>query len=181
MDLTKLKNAGQAIHVGGLVRLDLDQASVETIYVTVWASASVSLHLGKIENADEIKSKHAGIRLQPPVGTGRVSELGEWVKRDVKASGTSWDVNSIDVAVAGLGWFSLGLKGEANLTLWTYDGIQITLREPLVLDRAPFLERPGFWLPKAISDAIGNQSKLEAQSRRKGGDRSPDVLSEVAT
>ncbi|KAK4410997.1 GTP-binding protein BRASSINAZOLE INSENSITIVE PALE GREEN 2, chloroplastic [Sesamum angolense] len=173
--------AGQAIHVGGLVRLDLDQASVDTIYVTVWASASVSLHLGKIENADEIKSKHAGIRLQPPVGTGRVSELGEWVKRDVKASGTSWDLNSIDVAVAGLGWFSLGLKGEANLTLWMYDGIQITLREPLVLDRAPFLERPGFWLPKAISDAIGNQSKLDAQSRRKVGDGSADVLSEVAT
>lgn len=56
--------AGQAIHVGGLVRLDLDQASVETIYVTVWASPSMSLHLGKIENADEIKIKHAGIRLQ---------------------------------------------------------------------------------------------------------------------
>lgn len=56
--------AGQAIHVGGLVRLDLDQASVETIYVTVWASPSVSLHMGKIENAAEIKDKHAGIRLQ---------------------------------------------------------------------------------------------------------------------
>ncbi|KAI3444921.1 hypothetical protein Pfo_001586 [Paulownia fortunei] len=173
--------AGQAIHVGGLVRFDLDQASVETIYVTVWASPSVSLHLGKIENAGEIKNKHAGIRLQPPVGIDRVSELGEWVKRDVKASGTSWDVNSVDVAVAGLGWFSLGLKGEANLTLWTYDGIQITLREPLVLDRASFLERPGFWLPKAISEAIGNQTKLEAQSRRKDGDGSTDLLSEVPT
>ncbi|KAK6162802.1 hypothetical protein DH2020_002643 [Rehmannia glutinosa] len=169
--------AGQAIHVGGLVRLDLDQASVQTIYVTIWASASVSLHLGKIENAGEIKDKHAGIRLQPPVGIDRVSELGEWVKRDVKACGTSWDVNSIDVAVAGLGWLSLGLKGEANLTLWTYDGIQITLREPLVLDRASSLERPGFWLPKAISEAIGNQTKLEARSRRKDGDESTDLLS----
>ncbi|KAK6162826.1 hypothetical protein DH2020_002667 [Rehmannia glutinosa] len=173
--------AGQAIHVGGLVRLDLDQASVQTIYVTIWASASVSLHLGKIENAGEIKDKHAGIRLQPPVGIDRVSELGEWVKRDVKACGTSWDVNSIDVAVAGLGWLSLGLKGEANLTLWTYDGIQITLREPLVLDRASSLERPGFWLPKAISEAIGNQTKLEARSRRKDGDESTDLLSEVPT
>ncbi|PIN10354.1 putative GTPase [Handroanthus impetiginosus] len=175
--------AGQAVHVGGLVRLDLDQASVQTIYVTVWASPSVSLHLGKMENADEIKSKHSGIRLQPPVGVERVSELGEWVKRDVKASGASWDVNSLDVAVAGLGWFSLGLKGEANLSLWTYDGIEITLREPLVLDRAPFLERPGFWLPKAISEAIGNQSKLEAQSRKKGRDKSTDseVLLEMMT
>lgn len=56
--------AGQTIHVGGLVRLDLDQASVQTIYVTIWASNSVSLHLGKMENADETKNKHAGIRLQ---------------------------------------------------------------------------------------------------------------------
>ncbi|KAL2483036.1 P-loop containing nucleoside triphosphate hydrolase superfamily protein [Forsythia ovata] len=171
--------AGQAVHVGGLARLDLNEASVETIYVTVWTSPNVSLHLGKIENADEIKNRHAGTRLQPPVSTNRVSELGTWGKREVKASGTSWDVNSVDVAVAGLGWFSLGLKGEANLTLWTYDGIQITLREPLVLDRARVLERPGFWLPKAISDAIGNQSKLEAQSRRKSQEESDVLVSEV--
>lgn len=116
---------------------------------------------------------------QPPVGADRVSELGGWVKRDVKASGISWDVNSIDVAVAGLGWFSIGLKGEARLSLWTYDGIQITMREPLVLDRASSLERPGFWLPKAISEAIGKQNKLEAQSKRADGDESADLLSEV--
>ncbi|KAH0678437.1 hypothetical protein KY284_019522 [Solanum tuberosum] len=69
-------------------------------------------------------------------------------------------------AVSGLGWFSLGLKGEADLALWTYDGIQITLREPLVLDRAASIERPGFWLPKAISEAIANSSKLEGQETR---------------
>lgn len=76
-------------------------------------------------------------------------------------------MNSIDIAAAGLGWLSLGLKGEATLALWAYDGVEITLREPLVLDRAPFLERPGFWLPKVITDAINNQSKLEAQKRKK--------------
>lgn len=46
------------------MRLDLSQASVETIYVTIWASPNVSLHLGKIENADEIWRNHVGIRLQ---------------------------------------------------------------------------------------------------------------------
>ncbi|KAH0757062.1 hypothetical protein KY290_020555 [Solanum tuberosum] len=96
----------------------------------------------------------------------RVSELGQWKEREVKARGTSWDVKSMDVVVAGLGWFSLGLKGEADLVLWTYDGIQITLREPLVLDRAASIERPGFWLPKAISEAIANSSKLEGQEAR---------------
>ncbi|KAF5811590.1 putative nitric-oxide synthase (NADPH) [Helianthus annuus] len=154
---------GQAIHVGGLMRLDLNEASVQTIYVTVWASPNVSLHLGKIENADEIWNKHAGVRLQPPIGVDRLSELGKWESREVKVSGTSWDVNSVDLSAAGLGWFSLGLKGEATLTLWTFDGIEITTREPLVLDRAPFLERPGFLLPKAISDALANQSKTQSQ------------------
>ncbi|XP_050227436.1 GTP-binding protein BRASSINAZOLE INSENSITIVE PALE GREEN 2, chloroplastic [Mercurialis annua] len=154
---------GQAVHIGGLVRLDLNQASVKTIYITVWTSPNISLHLGKIENADEFWKNHVGIRLQPPVGTDRAAELGEWKEREIKVSGTSWDVNCIDIAVAGLGWFSLGLKGEATLTLWTYDGIEITSREPLVLDRASFLERPGFWLPRAISEAIGNKTKAESR------------------
>ncbi|KAM7505376.1 hypothetical protein LguiB_004280 [Lonicera macranthoides] len=158
---------GQSIHIGGLVRLDLNKASVETIYVTIWASPSVSLHLGKTENADEIWSKHAGVRLQPPIGIDRVSEMGEWIEKEVKVSGTSWDVNSIDIAVAGLGWASLGLKGEATLTLFTFDGIEVILREPLVLDRAQFLERPGFWLPKGVSEAIGNQIKVDARTKER--------------
>uniref|UniRef100_A0A3Q7G011 Uncharacterized protein n=1 Tax=Solanum lycopersicum TaxID=4081 RepID=A0A3Q7G011_SOLLC len=142
-----IQKALETVHIGGIVRLDLVFASVETIYVTVWASPSVSpLHLGKRGNADELKNNHTG--------------------REVKARGTSWDVKSMDVAVAGLGWFSLGLKGEADFVMWTYDGIQITLREPLVLDRAASIERPGFWLPKAVSEAIANSSKLEGQEAR---------------
>lgn len=117
---------------------------------------------------------------QPPIGAERVSEFGKWEEKEVKVSGTSWDVNSIDIAVAGLGWFSLGLKGEATLTLWTYDGIEVTLREPLVLDRAPFLERPGFWLPKAISDAIAIQSKVDVQRKKRLQEVSADFLSDVS-
>lgn len=101
---------------------------------------------------------------QPPVGVDRVSELGKWESREIKVSGTSWDVNSIDLSAAGLGWFSLGLKGEATVTLWTFDGVEITNREPLVLDRAPSLERPGFLLPKAISDAIAIQNKTQSKN-----------------
>lgn len=91
-------------------------------------------------------------------------ELGKWEAREVKVSGTSWDVNSVDLAAAGIGWLSLGLKGEASLSLWTFDGIEITTRDPLVLDRARFLERPGFLLPKAISEAVANQNKVEPQN-----------------
>ena len=91
-------------------------------------------------------------------------------------SGNSWDINSVDIAIAGLGWFSLGLKGEATLMAWTYEGVETILREPLVLDRAPFLERPGFLLPKAISEAIGNQSKLEAQMKKQEAEKNDSRL-----
>ncbi|XP_010905880.1 GTP-binding protein BRASSINAZOLE INSENSITIVE PALE GREEN 2, chloroplastic [Elaeis guineensis] len=168
--------AGQTVHVGGLMRLDLTQSSVETIYVTVWASPNLSLHMGKTENADEIRMKHFGIRLQPPIGQDRLSELGEWKQREIKVSGISWEINSVDIATSGLGWFSLGLKGDATVMLWTLDGVEVTQREPLVLDRAPFLERPGFLLPKAISDAIGNQSRIEAQNRKLKEERADSLL-----
>lgn len=46
------------------MRLDLIQASVGTIYLTVWASPNISFHMGKIENADETWRKHGGVRLQ---------------------------------------------------------------------------------------------------------------------
>ncbi|KFK34954.1 hypothetical protein AALP_AA5G215600 [Arabis alpina] len=172
--------AGQSVHIGGLVRLDLIRASVETIYITIWASHSVSLHLGKTENAEEILKGHSGLRLQPPIGENRASELGSWEEKEIQVTGSSWEVKSIDVSVAGLGWFSLGLKGEATLALWTYQGIDVTLREPLVIDRAPFLERPGFLLPKAITEAIGTySSKLDEARRRKKQQDSTDFLSDI--
>ncbi|KAL9256637.1 GTP-binding protein BRASSINAZOLE INSENSITIVE PALE GREEN 2, chloroplastic-like protein [Drosera capensis] len=142
--INALPLAGQTVFVGGLMRLDLCQASVQTIYLTIWASPNVSLHLGKTENAEETFSKHVALRLQPLISRDWVSELGEWQEREFKVTGTSWDLNSSDIVVAGFGWCSLGLKGEATLKLWTYQGIEVLLREPLVLDRAPIIERPGF-------------------------------------
>ncbi|XP_010516328.1 PREDICTED: GTP-binding protein BRASSINAZOLE INSENSITIVE PALE GREEN 2, chloroplastic isoform X2 [Camelina sativa] len=171
--------AGQSVHIGGLVRLDLVQASVETIYITVWASHSVSLHLGKTENAEEILKGHSGLRLQPPIGENRAAELGNWEEKEIQVTGSSWEVKSIDISVAGLGWLALGLKGEATLALWTYQGIDVTLREPLVIDRAPYLERPGFWLPKAITEVLGtHSSKLVEARRRKKQQDSTDFLSD---
>eukprot|EP00494_Astrolonche_serrata_P005100 UN05116 len=75
--------AGQSVHIGGLTRLDVLEASVQTIYVTVWASANISLHLGKTENAEELRAKHVGIRLQPPVAAERATELGQWTERRI--------------------------------------------------------------------------------------------------
>ncbi|CAD6254968.1 unnamed protein product [Miscanthus lutarioriparius] len=163
---------GQSVHIGGLTRLDVLKSSAQTIYITVWASSNVPLHLGKTENADELREKHFGIRLQPPIGPERVNELGHWTERHIEVSGVSWDVNSMDIAVSGLGWYSLGLKGTATVSLWTFEGIGVTERDAMILHRAQFLERPGFWLPIAIANAIGEETrkkneKREAEQRRR--------------
>ncbi|KAL4338263.1 hypothetical protein HN51_048393 [Arachis hypogaea] len=100
--------------------------------------------MGKVENAEEVWGNHVGVRLQPPIGNKRAADLGTWQEMEIKVSGTSWEVNSIDIAIAGLGWYSLCLKGEATMKLWTFDGVEVTLREPLVLDQARSLEKPGF-------------------------------------
>ncbi|CAO2172931.1 unnamed protein product [Urochloa humidicola] len=157
---------GQSIHIGGLTRLDVLKSSAQTIYVTVWASSNVPLHLGKTENADELRDRHFGIRLQPPIGTERVNELGRWTERRIEVSGASWDANSMDIAVSGLGWYSLGLKGTATVSLWTFEGIGVTERDAMILHRAQFLERPGFWLPIAIANAIGEETKKNNERRK---------------
>ncbi|XP_062232958.1 GTP-binding protein BRASSINAZOLE INSENSITIVE PALE GREEN 2, chloroplastic [Phragmites australis] len=170
--------AGQSVHIGGLTRLDVLKSSVQTIYITVWASSNVPLHLGKTENAEELRDKHFGIRLQPPIAPERVPELGQWTERHIEVSGVSWDVNSMDIAVSGLGWYSLGLKGTATVALWTFEGIDVIGRDAMILHRARFLERPGFWLPIAIANAIGEETRKKNEKRKAEQRRREDLLLE---
>lgn len=56
--------AGHSIHIGGLIRLDVEELSVDTIYITVWASSLLPLHMGKTENASAMMENHFGLQLQ---------------------------------------------------------------------------------------------------------------------
>jgi hypothetical protein len=53
-----------SIHIGGLVRLDVEELTVGSIYVTVWASPLVPLHMGKTENTTTLIKEHFGLQLQ---------------------------------------------------------------------------------------------------------------------
>lgn len=46
------------------MRLDIEESSVDSIYVTVWASALLPLHMGKTENACKMLEDHFGRQLQ---------------------------------------------------------------------------------------------------------------------
>lgn len=167
--------AGQSIHIGGLVRLDIEELTVGSIYVTVWASPLVPLHMGKTENATVMIKDHFGLQLQPPIGQERVKELGIWVRKHFKVSGNSWDANSMDIAIAGLGWFGIGLKGEAVLGLWTYNGVDVVSRSSLVHERASIFEEAGFTVSKVVSQADSKTNKLKStkNTNRKESKASP--------
>ena len=60
----ELWQAGHTIHIAGLMRLDIEESSVDSIYITVWASPYLPLHMGKIENAQIMQEEHFGHQLQ---------------------------------------------------------------------------------------------------------------------
>lgn len=83
------------------------------------------------------------------------------MRKQFKVSGNSWDVNSKDIAIAGLGWFGIGLKGEAVLGLWTYDGVDVVSRNSLVHERATIFEEAGFTVSKIVSQADSMANRLK--------------------
>lgn len=126
------------------MRLTVEETSLDTVYVTVWASPHLPLHMGKPKHVETMLERHVGHELQTPVDVKRVKELGNWVRSEFCVSGNSWDVSSMDVSVSGVGWFAVGLKGEARLGVWTYDAIDVTLRNSLIPQRSNYFQVPGF-------------------------------------
>lgn len=166
---------GYTVHIAGLMRLDIEELSVESMYVTVWASPNLPLHMGKTETADRMLEDHFGRQLQPPIGHNRVKELGKWVRKEFQVSGGNWDSSSVDIAAAGLGWFALGLKGEAVLGVWTYEGVDVVLRNPLIPYRAQIFEETGFTVSKIVSQADQALNKFQRQSEKKRKQNEPQV------
>lgn len=74
----------------------------------------------------------------------------------------------MDVAAAGLGWFAVGLKGEAVLGVWTYDGVDVVLRNSLIPHRSKIFEVPGFTVSKIVSKADQTSNNSARQSEKNG-------------
>ena len=48
--------------------------------------------------------------------------MGPLTPRRVPIEGNSWRESSADIAVAGLGWLGIGVKGRAAFHVWTPEG-----------------------------------------------------------
>lgn len=62
----------------------------------------------------------------------------------VTVQGHRWDRGTVDICIAGLGWVTLGLQGEAELTIWRHQGIAVTTRDALLPKYAEDFEKPGW-------------------------------------
>lgn len=78
-------------------------------------------------------------------------------------------MNSVDIAAAGLGWVAVGLRGEAVLGVWTYDGVDVVSRSSLVTERAKIFEEAGFTVSKVVSRADSTYNKLKHEKANKQG------------
>lgn len=156
--------AGDTIHVGGLVRLDVKKISGSSMYITVWGSTFLTCHFAKTHKAGETFEKHVGVKLQPPVTKERIEELGPWVETPITVTGDRWDKSSVDVAIAGMGWFGLGIKGTAELSVWTYEGVGITTRSALVPDMAQYFEKAGFTVIKGATSKSKSNANADVHA-----------------
>ncbi|KAK4408665.1 GTP-binding protein BRASSINAZOLE INSENSITIVE PALE GREEN 2, chloroplastic [Sesamum angolense] len=179
--LSQPMHAGHSVHIAGLLRLDVEESSVDSLYVTVWASPLLPLHMGKMENACTMLEEHFGRQLQPPIGVGRVEELGKWVKKEFHVSGSIWDSSSVDIAAAGLGWFAIGLKGEAQLGVWTYDGVDVIVRNALLPQRSRNFEVSGFTVSEIVSKADRARSKKHQNEKKRKGSNSTEASSSASS
>lgn len=97
------------------------------------------------------------------------------MRKEFHVSGSSWDSSSVDIAAAGLGWFAIGLKGQAVLGVWSYEGVDVVLRNALLPDRSRTFEVAGFSVSKIVSKADQALNKSKRGSESKSKQRDPEV------
>lgn len=76
----------------------------------------------------------------------------------VPVEGTEPIKPQTDICIAGLGWVSVGLLGQATLKVWTPAGVAVTRRAALLTEQAKDFERPG-WSANSKSLFIKDPSK----------------------
>ena len=64
--------------------------------------------------------QNVGGLLAPPCSAEH--SMGPLTPRRVPIEGNSWRESSADIAIAGLGWLGIGVKGRAAFYVWTPEG-----------------------------------------------------------
>ncbi|HBJ9317224.1 TPA: ribosome biogenesis GTPase YqeH [Listeria monocytogenes] len=115
-------NEEQTLFLGALARLDYVSGGRKSL--VVYVSNNLPIHRTKLEKADALYEKQAGIVLQPPTEEGM-----ETLPKLVPYSFTIKE--KADIVFSGLGWVTIP-EGGAKVTAWVPEGVSATIRTSLV-------------------------------------------------
>ncbi|MCE3215416.1 Nitric oxide synthase, brain [Datura stramonium] len=99
--------SGLSIFWGGLVRIDVLKVLPETC-LTFYGPKALQIHIVPTEEADEFYQKELGVLLTPPTGKEKAEGwMGLGTKRHLQIKYEDIERPTCDVAISGLGWFSI--------------------------------------------------------------------------
>lgn len=114
-------NPNQTIFIGGIARVDFNKG--ERTSFTFYVSNDMYLHRTKTENADGFYQAHIGELLQPPFKEN-VDSFGTLSPRTIQLKAVQ------DIAISGLGWFTV--NQDVEIVLWIPKGVGISIRESII-------------------------------------------------
>lgn len=116
-------NEGQTLFFGGLARFDYISGGRRSF--TCYLSNELQIHRTKLEKADELYDKHAGVMLTPP-RKEQLDTFPKLVRHEfiIKEGKT-------DIIFSGLGWITVNEPG-AKVAAFVPKGVQVMLRKSLI-------------------------------------------------
>ncbi|UII54954.1 ribosome biogenesis GTPase YqeH [Cytobacillus spongiae] len=116
-------NEEQTLFFGGLARFDYISGGRRSL--VCYFSNEINIHRTKLENADELYSKHVGEMLTPP-RIEQLEDFPELVRHEftIKEGKT-------DIVISGLGWITINEPG-AKVAAYVPKGVHAIVRKSLI-------------------------------------------------
>ncbi|KAJ1616237.1 hypothetical protein T492DRAFT_622318 [Pavlovales sp. CCMP2436] len=130
--------AGKSLLLGGVARVDvLACGFAAQLVLAVHAAPSLTLHPTATERAEEMRQRHVGGMLSPPLGgRERLEMLGPLETTDIEIEGVGFRRAAADVAIGGIGWLAVLGDGLIKLRVHAPKHVPVVPREPLI----PFID-----------------------------------------
>lgn len=112
----------QSFAAGGLARMDV--VCSKKASVVGYFAPGVSIHRGKMNDADRLWNEHLGGMLSPALDQS-MDTMAAWHAPKLKNG------EKLDVVIQGLGWFCV--SGDVtSITVYAHKGIQVTFRKAMI-------------------------------------------------
>lgn len=139
------EEAGWSVLWGAFLRVDVVRAPPCMRLVFFGPEATT---LSAVDTADAAAhyAAGAGSTLTPPLSRDALGGLGEFEEKRTLRVRVAPGERALDVAVSGLGWFSVvgvaqsGLGGEAELALWAPRAVELFARKPMPVPWEDFVQ-----------------------------------------